>query len=476
MKEERKLNKDICVARVIVVLSFVLFLAQVVPFCYYLQRDISSLRRYINRAADRVYEVNLQNHDGILDITNNYQHVIGDSIAELNYDSANIISSNTVARINSVAESNLNKSLLVDLTAVDSITQKFLTEKDIHLSVYSEILNPDTKEIFSTTADGQNHYYSITSKNIPIDEESTKVLRLVVVNPFFNYYRILLICGLLSLVSLLALGYSVYYIRRRLVEQREMIELKNDIFSDLSHEYRKPLTILKMTISTLDNDKLFAVEEKRERYFKKAYGEIDKMHGQTDVILSMSRDDKGAFELNNSLFDLAQVASIAVERCQDTEGFELPGSEDSEDTEENLELPKEPRLTIVLEDQLENKMFYGDRDHVEHIFTNLIDNAVKYSIPPISIKIKLYEDNKNVYLSVKDNGIGIAKEDIPYIFDRYSRIKQTKVKSKGHGIGLNYVKRIVGKHNGEIKTYSAIGQGTEFVIRLPRQEESINRS
>ena len=113
---------------------------------------------------------------------------------------------------------------------------------------------------------------------------------------------------------------------------------------------------------------------------------------------------------------------------------------------------------------------FVDEVHFQNVINNLLDNAVKYRKPdsPIDIFIKTWNDGDHLYLSIRDTGIGIKKENLKKVFEKFYRVPRGNVHDvKGFGLGLAYVKNIVALHQGEIRVDSELGKGTTFTIKLP---------
>ena len=111
----------------------------------------------------------------------------------------------------------------------------------------------------------------------------------------------------------------------------------------------------------------------------------------------------------------------------------------------------------------------GDKRALTELFTVLLDNAIKYSPNKKEVSITARKYDSKVQISVKDNGIGIKKEDLPHIFDRFYRADKSRTKQvvKGYGLGLSIAKRIVSTHNGTITVESEEGKGSAFIIVFP---------
>ena len=125
---------------------------------------------------------------------------------------------------------------------------------------------------------------------------------------------------------------------------------------------------------------------------------------------------------------------------------------------------------IITEVGAVESAIYVDEMHFTNVIFNLIDNAIKYRKPdqPVNLYLKTWNDSDNVYLSVKDDGVGIKKENLKKIFDKFYRVHTGNVHDvKGFGLGLAYVKNIVALHKGDIKVESEYGKGTKFTISLP---------
>ena len=125
---------------------------------------------------------------------------------------------------------------------------------------------------------------------------------------------------------------------------------------------------------------------------------------------------------------------------------------------------------IFTEIEAVDSAIYVDELHFQNAITNLMDNAVKYRKPeePINIFIRTWNDNDRLYLSIRDNGQGIKRENIKKVFEKFYRVHTgNKHDVKGFGLGLAYVKKVIDLHQGEIKCESELGKGTKFTISLP---------
>ena len=113
-------------------------------------------------------------------------------------------------------------------------------------------------------------------------------------------------------------------------------------------------------------------------------------------------------------------------------------------------------------------MAFIDEVHFTNVIFNLMDNALKYSDKPLLLTLETWNDKGNLFISIEDNGIGIHKEDLKRIFEKFYRVSTGNLHNvKGFGLGLAYVKKIVTEHKGSIKVESELNIGTKFIISIP---------
>lgn len=448
--------KEANITRLSIILVVAIFLMQVFLVYRLYQSNINLLQREINLLIEEIYQSDL-NRRMLLDGENSLNiRYHGENIPE-NFDSTKVIRrtnvkdlphdrQNIVKAVNLFIEEYISITQPINLHQFDSIAGNILHNNDIDLFFYSEIVDIKSHKILETSHSPTEHFsHIIASKDIPLNVEQNRVLRLVLVNPMTRIYSEMLFMLILSVIFCMICIYSFHFHRKTLAKQRQIVQLKNDLFADISHEFKRPLSTLMQIINSFENEKIVTNEERRNRYLKIATEEIQKMSSQTEVILSMAMEDEGVLELNRTVYDIEEQAKEVAEKFMETSN---------------------KPLDIEFVSKLRNPLIFGDKHHIEHMFTNLISNAIKYSKTPIEIIIKVEKDNNWLYISVKDNGIGISEEDQLQIFDRYSRAGDTSV-IKGHGIGLNYVKKMIEKHDGEISVRSELDKGSEFIIKIP---------
>jgi two-component system phosphate regulon sensor histidine kinase PhoR len=128
---------------------------------------------------------------------------------------------------------------------------------------------------------------------------------------------------------------------------------------------------------------------------------------------------------------------------------------------------KSKDIRLELQFQREELYIQGDHDRLKQVFINLISNAILYTPPRGNVIVSLFDYDKTVKIHVKDTGVGIKKEEIPRIFERFYRVDRARSRdSGGTGLGLAIVKHLVEAHHGNITVRSTLGEGSEFIIEL----------
>lgn len=329
----------------------------------------------------------------------------------------------------------------------NTLVEVFMGEEDqiLYDLVY---FNPKTNQVY----DRSNKFFQVLpityySSPIYLNSDKTKAIILCSIPSEMTLFYITCFFGI-SVFFLIFSLYCVFFQFSMQNKYEELDKMKNNFFSEVSHEIIRSLSIFTQVIDALKNERNIHDVERRDRYLNIGEQEVLKMAKKTEMVLSLAREDEGMFELNVKEFDFVKIIYDEVDAL-----MSVP--------------PKNMDVDIDLDDSfLSNPKIYGDKEHLSQVVSNLISNAVKYSGDYLDLKIKLWRDNDEMFFSVKDNGFGIAIEDQILIFERYTRVSKHK-NLKGHGIGLSYVKRIIEKHGGYIDLISRLGEGSEFIIRMP---------
>ena len=232
--------------------------------------------------------------------------------------------------------------------------------------------------------------------------------------------------------------------------QKRLTEIKNDFINNMTHELKTPISSISLASQML-NDESVAKSPAMMRHLGGVIAdETKRLRFLVEKVLQMSMFDrkkatfkKKEINLNELVENVANTFTLRVEH---TGGY------------------------IHTDFQARKPTIYVDEVHFTNVLFNLMDNAVKYRKPDhrINLDIKTWNDKEHLYLSIQDNGIGIRKENLKKIFEKFYRVHTGNVHDvKGFGLGLAYVKKVVELHKGTIRAESKEGVGTTFIITLP---------
>lgn len=229
---------------------------------------------------------------------------------------------------------------------------------------------------------------------------------------------------------------------------KKLENFRRDFIADVSHEIKTPLTAIKGAVETL-NDGAINDPATATKFMEIISRHADRMNALVRDILSLSELDRRANgdEIPFDSIKIAAPVNSAVEFCRDRA------------VEKNMVIELQPVPVIKIN---------GDAQLLEQAVSNLIDNAIKYNPEGTSIKVAVYQDGKDVVISVTDNGCGIEAEHLPRLFERFYRVDRARSrKLGGTGLGLAIVKHIAHVHKGFADVESIVGKGSKFIIRIP---------
>lgn len=225
---------------------------------------------------------------------------------------------------------------------------------------------------------------------------------------------------------------------------------KNFILS-VTHEFKSPLASLKLYIQTLSSREVPL--EKRNNFLTHSLHDVERLEKLVENVLEAARLDRDDYQYVMKPLDISEVAHHSLKKIEDYAH------------EESVQLDTDIHPSVVIK---------GDRHAIYSVFDNLIENAVKYSLNPKKISVKLYARQRQAVFEIQDNGVGIEKKEIEWIFQKFYRVGNEMTRNtKGTGIGLFIVKKIVMRHKGDIRVYSGgLNQGTTFTVTFPLYHEN----
>ncbi|MFO8084197.1 MAG: ATP-binding protein [Desulfobacterales bacterium] len=232
---------------------------------------------------------------------------------------------------------------------------------------------------------------------------------------------------------------------------KKIDQMKSDFVSLVSHEIRSPMNSILMQIKVILDGLAGEVTEKQHEILQRASGKIQNLITMASELLDLARIESGLISQEKEKLNMSELLSDQVsfhQACAQKAGCPI-----------HLEL-RDDFLPVV-----------ANRQNMEEVFSNLINNAVKYSPQGGPIKISAKKENGYVVICLSDNGLGIPEEDLDKIFTRFYRIKSEKTRYiHGTGLGLSIVKSIVEAHHGNIRVESQAGHGSTFFVYLPMTE------
>ncbi len=222
--------------------------------------------------------------------------------------------------------------------------------------------------------------------------------------------------------------------------------LRKRLTADVAHELRTPLAILQSHLEAM----IDAVMEADEETLRSCHEETMRLNRMVGDIEKLSRYESESLILNKSDFDITELIKRILQNF------------------ENEFFSKRIRISY----QGEMQMLYADRDKISQVLVNLLSNALKYTNEGGNVEISTAREGSETVIRVKDSGLGISKDDIEHIFERFYRADKSRNRmTGGSGIGLTIVKAIIEAHKGTVAVLSILGEGTEFIIHLPQSAE-----
>lgn len=234
-------------------------------------------------------------------------------------------------------------------------------------------------------------------------------------------------------------------------ERKELDKMRQDFISNISHELRTPVTVIKGSLEVL-NEGLVTKPNEVKEYFKQMLTDISQLQRLVNDLLEISRLQSTNFQIEKTKIDLTSVLSEAVRSMQ------------------RLAIQKSIIINLNKSEHL--FPFFGDYGRIRQMFIIVIDNAIKFSLPDQTVDIKMEITKNECIVTICDYGTGIPKEDIPYIFDRFYKEQSNKNKS-GSGLGLPIAKQIAIRHNIKIICTSELDKGTSFSFLFSNKQDNI---
>jgi len=253
---------------------------------------------------------------------------------------------------------------------------------------------------------------------------------------------------LFSLVAILAVVFFLYAISV-ILRQKKLTELQKDFINNMTHEFKTPISSIKIAAEVFSNTDTIKNDPRLSQYTEIIKTQNERLNLQVEKVLNIAKIENEDFSLHMERIDINE--SI----------INILSSEEAKLSEFDVDIQL---------DLSENNVYTkGDLLHFNNVISNIMDNAIKYSKGKAELHISTIKKNADIHIKIKDHGIGISKENMTKIFEKFYRVPTGDIHDvKGFGLGLNYVKKIIHAMNWDIRVVSKLGEETIFTIICPQ--------
>jgi two-component system phosphate regulon sensor histidine kinase PhoR len=339
----------------------------------------------------------------------------------------------------------------VNFRMLDQDIRTELINNGVNIPYHLTVSTTDGREVFRCpdySDEGKEYtYQQLLFRNDPQSKMGVVRIHFPEMNSYiFSSVRFMIPSIIFTIVLLITFIFTIVVIFR----QKRLTEIKNDFINNMTHELKTPIASISLAAQMMNDDSITKSEQMTKHLSGVITDESKRLRFLVEKVLQMSMFDKKSIIFKKKELDLnemvEQIAQTFVLRVEHTGG------------------------KIYTEIEAIDSAIYVDEVHFQNAITNLMDNAVKYrkQEEPLDIYIRTWNDEQKLYLSIRDTGQGIKKENLKKIFDKFYRVHTgNKHDVKGFGLGLAYVKKVIDLHQGNIKVESEVGKGTKFTISLP---------
>ena len=339
----------------------------------------------------------------------------------------------------------------VNFRALDRDMQAELLNTGIDIPYHFTVSTSDGREVYRCSdyeAVGEENAYSqVLFGNDPPNKMGILKIHFPTMNSYiFSSVRFMIPALFFTVVLCVTFMFTIYIIFR----QKKVTELKNDFINNMTHELKTPISTISLASQMLTDESVSKSAQMLQHITGIINDETKRLRFLVEKVLQISLFEeqkatmkKRELDVNDLLTGVVNTFALKVEKNDGTIVTHLDATR-----------------SLVLADEM----------HITNVVFNLLDNAVKYKRPDETLRltVRTWNDRDKFCLSIQDNGIGIKKENLKRVFDRFYRVHTGNLHDvKGFGLGLAYVKKVVQDHDGSIRAESELGVGTKFIIVLP---------
>ena len=339
----------------------------------------------------------------------------------------------------------------VNFRNLDRYLQSGLIDNGIDLDYHFKVIDGDGREVYrcsdySSIGSERSYSQPLFLNDPPARMSVVKIHFPERRNYIYDSVSFMIPSMIFTFVLLITFIFTIYIIFR----QKKLTEMKNDFINNMTHEFKTPISTISLAAQMLKDPAVGKSPAMFQHISGVINDETKRLRFQVEKVLQMSMFDRQKATLKMKELDMNELIAGVV----------------------NTFALKVERYNGKIETELEatDPFVEADEMHITNVIFNLMDNAVKYKRPDEDLKlvVRTWNEPGKVMISVQDNGIGIKKENLKKIFDKFYRVHTGNLHDvKGFGLGLAYVKKIITDHKGTIRAESELNVGTKFIIALP---------
>ncbi len=344
----------------------------------------------------------------------------------------------------------VNINSAIDANILEDFLIREFNERSIHTAFEYAVYDCATDELvygnYCNLSEGPEIYER--SENLP--KFNDLIYYFVVKFPskssyLINDMKMTVLFSLITILAVLSFMYAIWVILR----QKQVTDLQTDFINNMTHEFKTPISSIKIASDVLIKNEAVSSDSRLKQYASIINDQNERLNAQVEKVLNIARLEKDQFKLKTEIIDL----NTYLDKIIGQERIKFEAVNGSISLKEN-----------------DNEVFIkADPLHFTNVLSNVLDNALKYSDSTPKIVVELFALGKTVRIIIKDNGIGISKDQLKKIFNKFYRVSTGDVHNvKGFGLGLYYVKNICDTHGWKIDIYSDDKNGTSVILEMPR--------
>lgn len=339
----------------------------------------------------------------------------------------------------------------VNFRILDQDLKAELINNGINIPYHFTVTTQDGREVYRCPdyeEEGSEYTYSqILFRNDPASKMGVIRVHFPDISSYiFSSISFMIPSVVFTLILLITFIFTIVVVFR----QKRYSEIKNDFINNMTHELKTPIASISLAAQMLNDESVTKSEKMLKHLVSVVTDETKRLRFLVEKVLQMSMFDRKKSSFKKKRLDLNEMVETISNsfslRVEHTGG------------------------KIYVDVGAVDSTIYVDEVNFQNVIFNLMDNAVKYRKPdkPLDVYLRTWNDDKWLYLSVRDTGLGMKKDNLKKIFERFYRVHTGNVHDvKGFGLGLAYVKKVVDLHDGDIRVESEYGKGTTFTIKLP---------